>query len=163
MFCEAGKVTEWTYFAQGAGQVFVAIYHPMNDGRYTLKAKTQLTSSGWGVQTETLSPQDQIDVEVGDIVGIHYADSSSTGVIRYIWGHSDFSRTFAYSGPSELSRVYNAGIHDSTLNVGTIVTLEQTGSFRLLPALKATVTGTYFNISSFSGYHYVFPVHKSTV
>ena len=85
-----------------------------------------------------LARNERIVVQAGDVYGIHYPSSTSSGIVS-----CDESGNALCCGvsPSDLSRVHNGGLFDSDLPVGRVLTISLHSTMTRLPALRPVGQG----------------------
>ena len=84
-------------------------------------------------QRVAVPDEDQIRVQPGDIIGVHYAARGDQGVVVY-----EQSGKTATAGVSreQLSQIFSGAIWDSSLPIGVKKTVAIHPSAKRLPALK---------------------------
>merc|ERR1711893_71088 len=135
-----GKVSSWQFYSDYAAGVFVDIWRPTGDN-YVLVGKNyyETTSTG-NVITFDVAEADQISVQPGDVVGIHYPDTTVGKVIPYLRLYytdddpTEFGLTLA-----QVSAYQNQNTQDSDLPIGKEVAIATRTDRKKTPALHVTI------------------------
>jgi hypothetical protein len=114
-----GRIVQWNFHAKLRGTVFLTAFRPVGPDSWALLGKNEIRVRQRGEHRVFIDPSDQIEVEAGDVIGIHYPDGATDrGIIPYC--DNRIGGAGCGLPESSLSRIHNVDVQDSEIEANPV-------------------------------------------
>ena len=141
-----GMVAVWELYSIKIGTIFTTVWRPINGGEtYRLIGKDEITFASTGYHKISISLEDRIAVQVGDVLGMHYSEccSPQAGLLPKM---RPIELCCGYTSTDTMPSFIKWQIADTEVPIGTellAATGDSTsdGGKRLLPLRPLSIVG----------------------